>query len=126
MKTRSSKKTSKSPTRQTRIQVRVASGAQASYTATQAKNEFGHLLDQAIHGKIVFITKHDSPRAVLISLDKYEMLANAPQLELNTLSEQFDALLARMQSAQSRSGMTAAFNASSKDLGKAALPSLSW
>jgi len=95
--------------------------ARASYTATQAKNEFGHLLEQAIHGTTVVITKHDSPRAVLISMDQFESLQNAPQTKLNALSGQFDALLERMQKPEARRGMTAAFNASPKQLGKAAV-----
>src|SRR6266496_4529982 len=96
-------------------------GSRASYTATEAKNEFGRVLEQAIHGITVVITKHDSPRAVLISMDQFEALAQAPQLKLDTLSEHFDALLARMQGPAARRGMSAAFNASSKQLGKAAV-----
>jgi len=96
-------------------------GSQASYTATKAKNEFGRVLEQAIGGTPVVITKHDSPKAVLISMDQFNALSQAPQLKLNVLSEQFDALLARMQTAEARSGMEAAFHASPERLGKAAL-----
>jgi prevent-host-death family protein len=92
-----------------------------SYTATEAKNEFGRLLEQAIHGTTVLITKHDSPRAVLISIDHYQTLQEAPQTKLITLTEQFDTLLERMQSPQARRGMAAAFRASNKKLGKAAV-----
>ena len=107
-----------------KIQTRAAparGAGQASYTATQAKNEFGHLLDQAIHGTTVVITRHDSPRAVLISMDQFEALQQAPQTKLNALSGQFDALLERMQTPAARRGMAAAFNASPKQLGKAAV-----
>ncbi len=97
--------------------------ADVSYTATKAKNEFGRVLEQAIHGTTVFITKHDSPRAVLISIDQFQALERVPQLKLNTLSEQFDALLDHMQTPAARRGMAAAFNASSKRLGKAAVAS---
>lgn len=94
---------------------------EASYTATEAKNEFGRLLDQAIQGTTVLITKHDSPRAVLISIDHFKTLQEAPQAKLNTLSEQFDTLLERMQSPKARRGMAAAFRADNKQLGKAAV-----
>ena len=94
---------------------------QTSYTATEAKHKFGRLLEQAIHGTTVLITKHDAPRAVLISMDQFKALQDAPQLKLNTLSEQFDALLDRMQAPQARRGMSIAFNASAKQLGKAAV-----
>ena len=93
----------------------------ASYTATEAKNEFGRLLEQAIQGTTVLITKHDSPRAVLISIDHFQTLQEAPQAKLNTLTEQFDTLLERMQTPTARRGMAAAFRADSKQLGKAAV-----
>ena len=92
-----------------------------SYTATEAQNEFGRLLEQAIQGTTVLITKHDSPRAVLISIDHFQALQDAPQAKLNTLTEQFDTLLERMQSPKARRGMAAAFRADSKQLGKAAV-----
>jgi antitoxin Phd len=93
----------------------------ASYTATEAKNEFGRLLERAIQGATVVITKHDSPRAVLISIDQFQTLQEAPQAKLNTLTEQFDTLLERMQSPKARRGMAAAFRADNKQLGKAAV-----
>jgi antitoxin Phd len=96
----------------------------ASYTATEAKHEFGRVLEQAIHGTTVVITKHDSPRAVLISMDHFQALQDAPHLKLNTLSDEFDALLERMQTPASRRGMSSAFAASPKRLGKAAVASV--
>jgi antitoxin Phd len=95
--------------------------AKASYTATEAKNEFGRVLEQAIQGTTVLITKHDSPRAVLISIDHFQALEEAPQLKLNRLTEQFDTLLERMQTPKARRGMAAAFRANSKQLGKVAV-----
>jgi antitoxin Phd len=92
-----------------------------SYTATEVKNEFGRVLDEALQGATVVITKHDSPKAVLISMDKFNALQQAPQLKLNTLSSEFDALLSRMQTVTARAGMEQAFNASPERLGKAAL-----
>jgi antitoxin Phd len=93
----------------------------ASYTATEAKNEFGRLLEQAIQGITVLITKHHSPRAVLISIDHFQTLQEAPQAKLNTLTDQFDTLLERMQSPKARRGMAAAFGADNKQLGKTAV-----
>ena len=95
----------------------------ASYTATEAKHEFGRVLEQAIHGETVVITKHDSPRAVLMSIDQFKALQDAPRLKLNTLSNEFDALLERMQTPAARRAMSAAFDASSKRLGRAAVAS---
>ena len=92
-----------------------------SFTATEAKNEFGRLLERAIQGETVVITKHDAPKAVLISLEQFNALQNAPELKLNTLSGEFDALLARMQGPKPRAAMKAAFSSSPEQLGKAAV-----
>ena len=92
----------------------------ASFTATQAKNEFGRVLDMVIQGDVVVITKHDTPKAVLVSFDEFNALARAAESKLETLAGEFDALLARMQTPASRAAMKAAFGASPEQLSKAA------
>lgn len=96
-------------------------GAESTVTATAAKNEFGRVLEKAIQGGIVVITKHDQPKAVLISVREFNALTSANRMKLDALSGEFDALLARMQTPAARAGMEAAFNASPKQLGKAAV-----
>jgi antitoxin Phd len=93
----------------------------ASFTSTVAKNEFGRLLEMVIRGRVVVITKHDAPKAVLISLDEFNALARAAESRLDTLSGEFDALLARMQTPRARAGMRAAFDATPRQFGKAAV-----
>lgn len=93
----------------------------ASVTATDAKKEFGRVLETVIQGGVVVITKHDAPKAVLISVDEFDALSRASEARLDTLSHQFDALLARMQTPKARIGMKTAFDASPKQLGKAAV-----
>jgi antitoxin Phd len=90
-------------------------------TATDAKNEFGRVLENVIRGGRVFITKHDAPKAVLISIDDFETLSRSATSKLDTLSDEFDALLARMQVPGARARMKAAFDASPKQLGRAAV-----
>jgi antitoxin Phd len=92
-----------------------------SVSATDAKREFGQLLDQVMQGRLVVITKHDAPKAVMMTIGKYEALSKAGETKLETLSEEFDALLARMQTPAARRGMKAAFDASPKQLGRAAV-----
>ena len=92
-----------------------------SFTATEAKNEFGRILERALQGETVVITKHDTPKAVLISVDRFNALKHAPELKLDMLSGEFDALLARMQNSRARMTMKAAFGASPQQLGKAAV-----
>ena len=93
----------------------------SSVSASEAKSEFGRVLDMAIQGRAVVITKHDAPKAVLISVENFNALSGAAETKLDTLSRDFDVLLARMQTSKSRRGMKAAFAASGKRLGKAAV-----
>ena len=48
--------------------------AMPTFTATVAKNEFGHVLDTAVEKGAVAITRHDAPKAVLLSIDEYDAL----------------------------------------------------
>src|SRR5579871_2054778 len=98
-----------------------ASGESARFTATEAKNEFARALEMALQGGTVVITKHDAPKAILISMDEFKKLTHAAEFRLNTLSDEFDAMLDRMQTPKSRAAMRSAFSASPKELGKAAV-----
>ena len=89
-------------------------------SATEAKREFGQLLEQVLQGRLVVITKHDAPKAVIMTIDRYQELVGAGEAKLETLSREFDALLDRMQTPAARRGMKSAFDASPKALGRAA------
>jgi len=92
-----------------------------AFTATDAKNEFGKILDKAMQNGLIVITKHEAPKAVLMSMERYNALAGADERKLNTLSEEFDALLDQMQVPGARAAMQGAFESSPKELGKAAV-----
>ncbi len=92
-----------------------------SVPATQLKNALGALLDRATHGGAVAITRHDTPRAVLISYEEFTALAKLRSPDLAELDAEFDDLLARMQSPAARAGMAAAFDAAPAALGRAAI-----
>jgi prevent-host-death family protein len=89
--------------------------------ATRFKNEFGAMFEQAALGGAVAITKHDAPKAVLISYDEFRALMRARSPGLDDLGAQFDALLAGMQAPRAKKGMAAAFDASPAKLGRAAV-----
>ena len=95
--------------------------APVKISATKAKNKLGEVLDSVIQGGMVVITKHETPKAVLLSMEEYGALSRATQTRLDTLNGEFDALLARMQTPKVRAGMKAAFAASPKELGKASV-----
>jgi len=93
----------------------------SSVTATEAKNEFGRILEHVIRGNRVFVTRHDAPKAVLMSVEDFEALSASARSKLDTLSAEFDAVLAQMQARGTRSKMKAAFNATPDQLGRAAV-----
>ena len=93
----------------------------SSVTATDAKKQFGRVLEMVLRGGAVVITKHDAPKAILLSMDEFNALTRTTETKLDSLSADFDAMLARMQTPRARSGMQAAFGASPKALGRAAV-----
>lgn len=90
-------------------------------TATDAKNEFGKVLEKVLRGDVVFITRHGSAKAVLVPVEQYTSLTRASTAQLNDLHREFDAMLEDMQTPKSRAAMGRAFHASPKQLGKAAV-----
>lgn len=92
-----------------------------SVAATRFKNEFGAVFEQAATEGAVAITKHNTPRAVLLSYAEFEALTRASTPALDELTEQFDELLERMQTPRSKAAMAAAFGAGPDQLGRAAV-----
>lgn len=90
------------------------------FSATEAKNAFGRVLDTAFSQGVVAITKRDRPTAVVLSLDAYQALLGSQAKPLDSLSHEFDALLAHMQAPAARDAMMDAFDASPEELGQAA------
>lgn len=92
-----------------------------SVPATQFKNAFGALLEVATLRGAVAITRHDTPKAVLLSYAEFESLVRTGARSLDELGGEFEALLARMQTAAARNGMATAFDAPPAELGRAAV-----
>ncbi|BBY10011.1 hypothetical protein MINTM008_28700 [Mycobacterium intracellulare] len=92
-----------------------------SVTASRLKNEFGTVFDEAAVSGAVVITKHNTPRAVLLSYAEFEALAATAAPALDELSERFDELLATMQRSKAKAGVAAAFDATPEELGAAAV-----
>ena len=90
-------------------------------TASRLKNEFGSVFEQAAVAGAVVITKHDTPRAVLLSYAEFEALTASTTPALNALSERFDTLLATMQKPEAKAGVAVAFDASPEEMGAAAV-----
>ena len=89
--------------------------------ATRFKNEFGAIFEQAAVGGAVAITKHNTPKAVLLSYAEFEALTKASAPALDELTERFDTLLERMQTPTAKAAMASAFDATPEQLGRAAV-----
>jgi antitoxin Phd len=100
--------------------VTVASAA-LTVTATEAKTRFGPLLEAAIRGESVVITKHDTPKAVLISIAEFEALSGSRPPDLQALRGEFDGLVTRLQTPRSRKALQSAFEATPNELGRLAV-----
>ena len=89
--------------------------------ATKVKNEFGSILDRAMRDGAVAITRHDTAKAVLLSYEEFESLAQSRSRNLDGLSKEFDDLLETMQSPKVKKAMKAAFEVSLAKLGRSAV-----
>ncbi len=94
------------------------------YTASEAKQNFGQLLDTALRAGPVAITKQRKPTAVLISLDDYEVLTQVEDRTLAVLSAEFDRRFEMMQVPGAAAAMQRAFDTSEEQLGAFAAASL--
>ena len=84
----------------------------STVAASEAKNQFGQVLESALRDGAVVITKHDTPKAVLLSIDELEAVAARGRLD--TLAREFDAKYARMQKPGFAKAMAKAFTTTSR------------
>jgi prevent-host-death family protein len=93
----------------------------ASYTATEAKNRFGQILDAVSHGGAALVTNRKRPRAVILAYDDYLRLVEEGARRLDLLTAEFEALYASQQTPAAAAGMKRAFAATPKRMGKVAV-----
>lgn len=94
--------------------------ATVTVTATEAKNRFGPLLETAMSGGSVVITRHDTPKAVLLSMAEYQALGGTAAPDLRALSAEFDARFAKLQTPAGGQALKSAFAAAPDELGRLA------
>ena len=94
------------------------------YTASEAKHNFGQLLDTALRAGPVAITKQRKPTAMLISLDDYMVLTQVEERALAVLSAEFDRRFETMQAPGAAAAMQRAFDTPEEQLGAFAAASL--
>jgi len=92
----------------------------AKISSSDAKNGFGRILERVTKEGGVAITLRNEPKFVVISVETFERMARADSRSLDTLTDEFDALLDRMQEPGVRSAMERAFSMTPEELGHAA------
>ena len=92
-----------------------------SVPATQLKNEPGSVIERVAAGGAVAITRHNRPRAVLVSYEDFRELARSRHPSLEALGAEFDSLLDQMQAPAARRALADAFGASPAEIGRHAV-----
>ena len=90
-------------------------------SASDAKNAFGRVLDTVARTGMVAITRHDRPRAVVLSIEQYLALTHGAGDVLASLQGDFDAMLERMNAPGQRKAMQQAFDTPPAELGRLAV-----
>jgi prevent-host-death family protein len=91
------------------------------FAATTAKNEFGSLLEAVDTDGAVVITKHDEPAAILVSYERVNRVLEKNEPNLRVLTQKVDALVAKMQTEESRQAIDSLFTASQEEFAASAL-----
>ena len=105
------------------IRVRNARGElveAARISSSDAKNGFGRILERVTKEGGVAITLRNEPKFVVVPVETYQRMAHADSRSLDTLTDEFDALLDRMQEPGVRAAMERAFSMTPEELGHAA------
>jgi antitoxin Phd len=91
-------------------------------SATELKNATADVFEQVAARRAVAITRHEKPRAVLLSVEQYEALTGRQNPDwLEKLHEEYRGLLDRMQGPEQRAAAEKLFKATPEELGEAAL-----
>lgn len=92
-------------------------------SATDFKKHFGKTLDEVLRGRAVRITRHGraADRLVLLREEDLDRLRSSVKSPLDDLRDQFDALVARMQTPEARKAAMGVGTASMEELGEAAV-----
>jgi len=90
-------------------------------TATQLKQSTADVLDQVSAGKPIAITRHDRTRVVMISVDQYNELVAQESHVLSELRTEYRTMLDEMQTPEQKAAALRLFEATSEELGAAAV-----
>lgn len=111
----------KKPARGAQGRGRSGAPSTTTFTATEAQNNFGAVMDRVQGGRVVTITRRNHPAAVVIPYDQYQNMIGQEPVDLQALETAFDDLVDRMQGSTQRQAVAELFSLSATDLGKAAV-----
>lgn len=90
-------------------------------TATELKNSTADVFDQVSKSGAVAVTRHDKPRAVLLTVEQYAALTQSEIPGLDGLKHEYQKMLDDMQKPEQREAGRRFFEATPEELGAAGL-----
>jgi antitoxin Phd len=89
-------------------------------TASVLKNKFSEVARLASRGPLA-VSRHNRREFVILTSEQYEELQQGRRAPLESLTAEFDQLVAKMNTPKARRASSALFSATSAGLGKAAM-----
>jgi len=92
------------------------------FSASDAKTKLGEVIDLVAASGIATITRRGRQRFAVMQLETVEALLNiVSDYQLESLGGRYDALIAKMQTEESKSAIDSLFSASPEEIGAAAM-----
>lgn len=85
-------------------------------SATELKNATADVFEQVAAHRSVAITRHNKPRAILLSIEQYETLTGQHHDWLKDIYAEYQEMFDKMQKPEQRAGAERAFNATPEEL----------
>ncbi|HEX4378339.1 MAG TPA: type II toxin-antitoxin system prevent-host-death family antitoxin [Steroidobacteraceae bacterium] len=104
-----------------RMQLDESVEAITAVSITELKERAREVIDLVSERNAIAILRHKVADAVLISASDYVEFMKLKRERLDFLTQRYDEMMVRMQTAQSATGVDALFDATSEALGQAAV-----
>lgn len=93
-----------------------------AYTASDAKARLGEVIDRAMTDGVATITRRGRQKFALVPVETLEaLIVESRESERQEIEKRYESLLAKMQTPEHRKAVDALFEASSEELGEAAV-----
>ncbi|MDB6152239.1 MAG: prevent-host-death family protein [Chthoniobacteraceae bacterium] len=92
----------------------------AEVTASVLKNKFSEVARLAANGPLA-VSRHRRREFVILTAEQYEELQQSRRAPIESLTAEFDQIVARMNTPEGKRATAALFSATSADLGRTAV-----